>query len=224
MGRASDVVRWTKRGGGGRGAALRYLVVFAHPDPDSFSAALCAAAVSALREAGHHVDLIDLYAEDFDPRMTTDERRAYESPTPILSSQVDAYARLVRDAEGLVFVYPTWWWGLPAMLKGWLDRVLVPGVSFVLDPTTNKVKPGLGQLRHVVGITTYGSSRLSMRVFNDSGRRNIMRCVRVLAHPVRCRSTWLGMYALDRSTASQREAFVHDVATSLGSRSLGSRR
>lgn len=216
MGRASEVVWWAKRRRVGGGRALRYLVVFAHPDPDSFSGALCASAVTALRGAGHHVDLIDLYAEDFDPRMTTEERRAYESPTPILSSQIETYAQLVRQAEGLVFVYPTWWWGLPAILKGWLDRVLVPGVSFVLDPRTNKVKPGLGQLRHVVGISTYGSSRVAMRVFNDAGRRNIMRCVRVLAHPLRCRSTWLGMYALDRSTPAQREAFLTSVTRSLG--------
>lgn len=221
MGRVSGVVQSAKRltqrrGRAGGGAPLRYLVVHAHPDPDSFSAALCQTAVGALRDAGHHVDLIDLYADDFDPRMTPEERRAYESPTPILSAQVEGYAHLVRQAEGLVFVYPTWWWGLPAILKGWLDRVLVPGVSFVLDPQTNKVKPGLGQLHHVVGISTYGSSRGAMRVFNDAGRRSIMRCVRVLAHPLRCRAMWLGMYALDRSTATQRDAFLLRVATSLG--------
>ena len=197
------------------GRPRRYLVVFAHPDPQSFSAALCRNAVDGLREAGHHVDLIDLYAEGFDPRMSTAERRAYESATPILSAQIERYADLVRHAEGLVFVYPTWWWGLPAIMKGWLERVLVPGVSFVLDPKTNKVKPGLGSLRHVMGISTYGSSRTSMRLFNDGGRRNVLRCVRVLAPPIRCRTTWLGMYSLDRSTAAQREAFLAGVRSEM---------
>ena len=193
---------------------MRYLVVFAHPDAESFSAALCRNAVDGLREAGHHVDLIDLYAEDFEPRMATAERRAYESETPILSAQIERYAGLVRQAQGLVFVYPTWWWGLPAIMKGWLERVLVPGVSFVLDPRTNKVKRGLGQIRHVVGISTYGSSHTSMLLFNDAGRRNVLRCVRVLA-PVRCRTTWLGMYSLDRATAAQREAFLTGVRTEM---------
>lgn len=193
--------------------SLRYLVVFAHPDPDSFSAALCAAAVKGLRAAGHHVDLIDLYAEDFDPRLSHDERVAYESPTPMLSAQVVRYAELVREAQGLVFVYPTWWWGMPAILKGWLDRVLVPGVSFVLDPVTNKVKPGLGQLRHVAGISTYGSSRTAMRIFNDGGRRNVLRCVRALAPPMRCRSSWLGLYGLDRSSAAGRTTFLEKVGS-----------
>jgi NAD(P)H dehydrogenase (quinone) len=198
--------------------SLRYLVVFAHPDPESFSSALCAAAVEGLRSAGHHVDVIDLYAEDFDPRMSFDERVAYETPTPILSAQVVRYAELVRQAEGLVFVYPTWWWGLPAVLKGWLDRVMVPGVSFVLDPATNKVKPGLGHLREVIGISTYGSSRTAMRFFNDGGRRNILRCIRVLAPPMRCRSAWLGLYGVDRSTSASRAEFLSKVQTTMATR------
>lgn len=200
---------------GSLGRRMRYVVVFAHPDVESFSGALCRNAVDGLREAGHHVDLIDLYAEGFDPRMSTAERQAYESPNPILSAQIEHYADLVRQAQGLVFVYPTWWWGLPAIMKGWLERVLVPGVSFVLDPKTNKVKAGLGQIRHVVGISTYGSSRTSMRLFNDAGRRNVVRGVRVLAPPVRCRTTWLGMYSLDRATAAQREAFLSRVKTDM---------
>jgi NAD(P)H dehydrogenase (quinone) len=194
---------------------MRFVVVHAHPDPDSFSAALCRTAVASLESAGHHVDLIDLYADGFDPRLSAEERLAYETPMPIISAQVARYAALVREAEGLVFIYPTWWWGLPAILKGWLDRVLVPGVSFVLDPATNKVKPGLGRLRRIVGISTYGSSRTAMAVFNDSGRRNVMRCIRVLAPPVKCKAKWLGLYGLDRSTATGRAAFVERVRQEL---------
>ena len=194
----------------------RFLVVLAHPHPDSFSSALCRTAVDALTAAGHHVDVIDLYAEDFDPRLTAAERAASESPKPILCAHIERYADLVRRAEGLVFVYPTWWWGLPAILKGWLDRVLVPGVSFVLDPTTNKVQPGLTNMRTVVGITTYGSSKNSMRFFNDSGRRNIMRCIRILGPRFQCRGTWLGLYHLDQSTLAQRTEFLGRVQTTMG--------
>jgi hypothetical protein len=71
--------------------------------------------------------------------------------------------------RALVFVYPTWWSGLPAILKGWLERVLVPGVGFVLDERTNKVRPGLGQVRHLVGISTYGSPRSYVRSSTTTG-------------------------------------------------------
>ena len=190
---------------------MRYLVIHAHPDPESFSRAVRDATVASLTRSGHVVDVIDLYADGFDPRMTEAERLAYETQTPILDPAVADYARRLQSAEGLVFVYPTWWWGLPAILKGWLERVLVPGVGFVLDPTTNKVKPGLGHLRRVIGITTYGSSQLSTRIFNDAGRRVIMRCVRVLAPLLRCRTTWLALYRMDTASAADRDAFLRRV-------------
>lgn len=190
---------------------MRMLVVFAHPVPTSFNGAVRDTAVAALAAAGHTVDQIDLYADGFDPRMSTDERLAYETPQPILDPRIAAYVERVRAAEGLVFVYPTWWWGLPAILKGWLERVLVPGVGFVLDPATNKVRPGLGHVRHVVGISTYGSSRSAMRIFSDAGRRTILRSVRLLAPLRACRSSWLALYAMDRIGDDERRAFLSRV-------------
>ena len=192
---------------------LRVLVIHAHPDPSSFNRALADAAVSSLGAVGHDVTFVDLYAEQFEPRMSEAERRAYESTTPILDEQVQRYADLVKSHDALVFVYPTWWWGMPAMMKGFLERVLVPGVSFVLDPSSNKVVPGLSHIRLIVGISTYGSSRPAMLLFNDGGRRLVMRCVRVLAPRLGCRTTWLGMYSMDRSTPQQRAAFLEKIKT-----------
>ena len=189
--------------------------MFAHPVPTSFNGAVRDQAVTALVAAGHQVDQIDLYADGFDPRMSTEERLAYETPHPILDPRIDAYVRQVRAADGLVFIYPTGWWGLPAILKGWLERVLVPGVGFVLDPATNKVRPGLDQVRHVVGISTYGSTQTAMRIFHDAGRRTILRSVRLLAPLRRCRSTWLGLYGMDRASDADRNAFLTRVASAM---------
>ena len=191
-------------------------MVLAHPDPDSFCAAACAQAVSALARTGHEVTVIDLYAEQFNPSMTSAERLAYETDQPILDPQVQRYADLVKSSEGLVFVYPTWWFGLPAMLKGFLDRVLVPGVSFVLDPATNKVKPGLNHVRHIVGITTYGSTPTAMLLFNDAGRRIIVRGVRLLAPLMRCRRTWLGLHRMDNNSPADRSAFLLKIDRVMG--------
>lgn len=198
------------------GLTVRFLVVHGHPDPNSFNRALCDAVVEGLEAAGHEVNLIDLYADQFDARMSLAERAAYEGPSPILDPMVERYAGLVKSCEGLVFVYPTWWWGPPAILKGFLDRVLVPGVSFSLDPKTNKVVPGLAHVRRIVGVSTYGSSWASMRLFNDAGRRLVMRCVRALAPILRCRTTWLALYRLDHATPERREAFVAKVRQRMG--------
>jgi NAD(P)H dehydrogenase (quinone) len=196
---------------------MRVLVVHCHPEPTSFNRVLCDTAIASLTSAGHSVDLIDLYADGFEARLSAEERAVYETPDPILDPLVRKYADLVLSAEALVFVYPTWWWGMPAMLKGWLERVMVTGVSFTLNPETGKVKPNLNKIVRVVGITTYGSSRLAMFAFNDAGRRLVTRCVRLLANRVRCRSKWLGLYNMDGSTYEQRAAFVEQVRVEMAS-------
>jgi putative NADPH-quinone reductase len=185
-------------------------VVVAHPSPDSFCHALAGRAVSGLRAAGHDVEVLDLYAERFTVAMTPDERRAYHGDEPILDPVVARHAEIVTVAEALVFVYPTWWSGLPAILKGWLERVMVPGVGFRFDERTGKVRPGLGQMRYLVGISTYGSPRSYVRLVNDNGRRIVTRALR-MSCGFRVRTRWLAFYAIDTSTPARRDEFAARV-------------
>src|SRR5262245_10613166 len=100
-------------------AIMRFLVVYAHPVEDSFVAALHRCTVTALREAGHTVDDCDLYAEGFDPTLSTAERRAYHDVSKNRAFVPKEIDRLLA-CDGLVFVFPTWWYGMPAMLKGYI--------------------------------------------------------------------------------------------------------
>jgi NAD(P)H dehydrogenase (quinone) len=193
---------------------MRVLVVHAHPSPTSYSRAVCDTAETALRGAGHAVTVVHLDEEGFRPAMSAAERTAYHSATPIVDPEVRRHADLVRRSEALVFVYPTWWAGPPAILKGWLERVLVPGVAFHLDPLTNRVRADLRHVRRLVGISTYGSSRLYVWALSDPGRRTIMRALRVLCSR-RCRRTWLALYGMDTSTPERRAAFLAVVTTRL---------
>lgn len=188
---------------------MRALVVVAHPSTDSFCHALADRAVAGLRAAGHDVTVLDLYAEGFRVAMSADERAAYHGDEPILDPMVQLHADAVLGADALVFVYPTWWSGLPAILKGWLERVLVPGVGFRFDDK-GKVRPGLGQVRHLVGISTYGSPRSYVRLVNDNGRRTITRALR-LSCGFRVRSHWHGFYAIDTSSRAERAEFAARV-------------
>jgi putative NADPH-quinone reductase len=191
------------------GGERRALVVHAHPDPDSYSRALRDRAVAGLGRGGWHVDVVDLYASGFRPAMSLEERRAYHGPEPVLDPAVQEQVALVQRARALVFVYPTWWWGVPAVLKGWLERVLVPGVGFVFD-ARHHVRPGLTHVDRLVGISTYGARRAEMAFFNDAGRRTILRALR-LNTGRRCRTTWLALYGMDRTDAAAREAFAAKV-------------
>lgn len=189
---------------------MKALVVIGHPCADSFSHAIAERAVQGLESAGHEVDTIDLYAVGFMAALSLDERLAYETDTPILDPQIAEHAELVQGAQILVFVYPTWWSGLPAMLKGWLERVLVPGVGFILDAKTNKIKPGLPHVRRIVGISTYGSPWLAVKLVNDNGRRVLTRALR-MSCGLRARVTWLGLTRMDTATAADRTAFLARV-------------
>jgi putative NADPH-quinone reductase len=189
---------------------MRALVVYAHPSDESLSHALFLTATKALEGAGHEVVGLDLYAEDFVAAMSAEERAAYHSDQPVCSEQVARSAELVRWADTLVFVYPTWWMGAPAILKGWLERVLVPGVAFHLDPQTHRVVSDLKHVRRIVGITTYGSGWAYVKLVNDAGRRTLLRALRMLCGR-HCRSTWLALYGVDTSTAVQRTAFLAKV-------------
>jgi putative NADPH-quinone reductase len=189
---------------------MRVLALHAHPSRDSYSRVLFDAACAALRRSGHEVTEVDLYGEGFRAEMSAAERAAYHTDRPICSADVERHAALVRAADALVFVYPTWWMGLPAILKGWLDRVLVPGVAFHLDERTNRVRPGLGHIHRIVGITTYGSPRRYVWLMSDGGRRTLLRALRMLA-PRGRRTTWIALYGVDTSTADQRAEFVRRV-------------
>jgi putative NADPH-quinone reductase len=189
---------------------VRALVVYAHPSPHSLTHALYEAATAALAAAGHEVVGLDLYAEELEPAMTEAERRAYHSDRPIVDPTVARHAELVRWADALVFVYPTWWMGLPAILKGWLERVLVPGVAFHLDPVTNHVVSDLGAVRRIVGVTTYGSSWPAVRLVHDGGRRTLLRALRMLCGR-RCRTAWLALHSVDTATPGERARFIARV-------------
>ncbi|MEZ5342861.1 MAG: NAD(P)H-dependent oxidoreductase [Acidimicrobiales bacterium] len=189
---------------------MKCLVVFAHPDQDSFGAALRDSVCAGLEERNHDVTLIDLYADGFDPVMDADTHRRYlevasDHPDPLVARYID----LLREAEALVFVYPTWWAGLPAILKGWLDRVFLPGVAFRLG-RHNKVRPNLRQVRRLIVVTTTGSPRYQTFLLTNAGKRTIMRTVRLVCSR-RCRTTYLALDRLDSRTALERTDFLHEA-------------
>ena len=184
------------------------LVVCAHPDPDSFTHAITRAVERGLAKGAGRVTTLDLYALDFAAAMSTAEHRAYQAwlpadAPPVLDPMVAEHARLVSSAHTIVFVYPTWWSQPPAILKGWLERVLVPGVSFTFD-AKGKVQPGMQHVRRIVGISTYGSPWTYVKLLNDGGRRMITRALR-MSCGMRTPTTWLGLYSID--TAGQQPLF-----------------
>jgi len=183
---------------------MRVLIVHSHPDPDSYNASLCRTVAETLTRGGHELRVIDLYAEGFQPVLNREGWRAYEDAARNADGIEDHVAAL-RWAEGLIFVYPTWWYGLPAMLKGWLDRVWTPGVAFTL-PKDGPIAPSLTHIRKLGVVTTCGASWWLTQVVGAPGRNLMLRGCRFLMAP-RCKRLYLAHYRMDASTPQSREKF-----------------
>ena len=192
---------------------MNVYAVFCHPDPHSFTAAVLQRTVDELRATGHEVRVCDLHADEFEPAMSRDELAAHLDP-PEGKSAVATYCRDLQWCDALVFVYPTWWSGQPAMLTGWFDRVLLRGVAWELPSRGTRIRGRLRNIRRVIAITTHGSPRRINWLEGETGRRVISRSLRALCHPL-ARTTWLAMYDIDHSTTAQRAAFLERVASRL---------
>src|SRR5688572_14404321 len=131
---------------------MRVFVLFAHPVETSFQAALHRATIEALEQAGHHVDDCDLYAEGFNPVLSREERLNYHD-ADVCRKPVERYVERLLAADALVLNFPVWNFGYPAILKGFFDRVFLPGVSF--DLMDGRVVPRLTRIRKVAAVCTY---------------------------------------------------------------------
>jgi putative NADPH-quinone reductase len=189
---------------------MKVLVVLAHPNRDSFSHAIVDKMSATLADCGHSVSVIDLYAIGYSSAMTRAELAAYPTSEPAIDLVVREHARLIQECSTIVFVYPTWWSSMPAILKGWIDRTMLPGIAFSVDPQTLKLQPGLTNVRRLIGITTFGGPRLASLVVRDNGSKIVTRSLRAICHR-RCRTTWLRMFNVDSSTIAQREKFLRRV-------------
>ncbi len=193
----------------------RALVVYAHPDGASLCATLAQSAVRGLERGGATVVLLDLYADGFVPAMSEAERRVYETEQPILDPQVRQYADHVKWCDTLVVIYPTWNMGMPAILKGWFERVFVAGVAFPLPTPGVTILGGLNHITRFVGVSTYETPRNVVRLTTDHGRRLMTRCVRLMSTKPGRRTRWLGLYGLNKPNAAAITSFIGRVERDL---------
>lgn len=183
-------------------------MVYCHPDPESFASAARDHTVTGLKASGHEVRLIDLYGESFEPALTAEERRTHRDPG-VSDPTLQGYTDDLRWADSLVLVYPTWWSGQPAMLKGWFDRVWVAGVAWDVN-RRNRLSPRLRNIRRLAVVTTHGSPKLVNALQGEGGKRLAMRSIRSMCW-WRARTTWCAMYDIDHADEADRAAFLERV-------------
>jgi NAD(P)H dehydrogenase (quinone) len=194
---------------------MKLLVVYSHPDPHSYCAALRDAALQALRDAGHELQLIDLYAEGFNPVFSAEEKGSYLNDTAKNIAGVQKHVDALRAADGWVVIYPTWFYGAPAMLKGWLERVWLPGVTFRIAKAKERTIGGeLRNIKRFIGITTSGAPWWWLKCIGDPGRSLFMKGLKPL-YAKGCRMQWLQLYNMNHVSQAEREAFLEKVSLTL---------
>jgi NAD(P)H dehydrogenase (quinone) len=191
---------------------MRVLVVYAHPVETSYNAALHRQVVQSLRQAGHEVDDCDLYAEDFNPVLSRAERLGYHDVTAN-QAPVQGYVDRLLRADALVLCFPTWCFGLPAILKGWFDRVFLPGVAFDLSDPKN-VSPLLTNLKRIAAVVTYGRPRWVAWSMGDPPRKIVTRYLPMLSGG-KARVDYLAYYDMNVATPPRLERFKLRVGAAM---------
>jgi NAD(P)H dehydrogenase (quinone) len=187
---------------------MNILLLLAHPTPGSLNHAIAAECHSTLKAMGHDVHHHDLYAERFDPILSS-----HEIPkSAVVDATLERHCRELSEADGIVVVHPNWWGQPPAILKGWIDRVVRPGVAYRFDEgdSGEGVPVGLLHARTALVFNTGNTSlEREKTVFGDPLERLWRDCIFGLCGVSDVRRR---LYAIVvTSTPQERAAWLKDV-------------
>ncbi|WP_078409886.1 NAD(P)H-dependent oxidoreductase [Priestia abyssalis] len=210
---------------------MNVLIVYAHPEPTSFTAALKDTAVETLEALGHSVELSDLYADGFNPvagrhdfttiadpsRFHYQTEQLYASKNKGFSTELTREQERLLKANLMVFVFPIWWGGMPAIMKGWFERVLAYGIAYS-DGKRYEQGYFFGK-RGILCLTTGGSGKR----FSSEGTYGSIEDV--LYPTQRCMLEYIGLevmepfvaYATPRLDDDARKAYLQNWAVQLRS-------
>lgn len=185
---------------------MKCLVVVAHPIADSMCHSMARTVVQILTEAGHEVQVEDLYQTEFLPSLTVSERQTYYR-SAFDSSDVRSQAERLLAAEALVLVFPTWWFGFPAILKGWFDRVWAPGIAYDHATDLGPIKPRLHQLRQVLAVTSLGSPWWVDRLLLWQPVKRVLKTAIIGTCAPASRFEMLSLYTAERLSVQEVDVF-----------------
>ena len=194
---------------------MRVHVIHAHPVETSFNRALFDAVVGELTDNGHEVDALNLYDEQFDAVLSREERLNYHEVPGNLTPAIKPYVDRLRAAEAIIFVHPVWNYGYPAILKGYFDRIFLPGVAFVMEGggDRGKLEPNLKNIKKAAFVTTYGGNRFRTMIMGDPPRRIARRWGWAT---FRTLPKYLALYDMNNCTPEQLNGFIQTVRSEIG--------
>jgi NAD(P)H dehydrogenase (quinone) len=193
---------------------MKCLIVTTHPLDNSLCKQLGKYVENKLTEIGHKVTIEDLYAENFEPALTVIERKSYYGDN-YDSSDITGQVLRLQDAEALVLLFPTWWFGFPAILKGWFDRVWGPGIAYDHASDYGPIKPRLDNLRKVLVVTTLGSPWWVDRLILWQPVKRIMKLALLGACAKKSKLQFLTLYNSENLNEKRIATFKRRIKKSL---------
>ncbi|MFJ5538361.1 NAD(P)H-dependent oxidoreductase [Vreelandella titanicae] len=193
---------------------MNCLVVKAHPLSESLCSSLAQRTIKALEAAGHSVEVEDLYAHEFAASLTGSERRSYYAGS-YTAQQVAPQVERLLAAEAIVLVFPTWWFGFPAILKGWFDRVWAPGIAYDHADQYGPIKPRLTNLHHMLAVTSLGSPWWVDKFVLRQPVKRVLKTAIVGTCAPKCRLQMLSLYKSEQLSPTQVEQFGGRVERAL---------
>jgi putative NADPH-quinone reductase len=191
---------------------MRVSIILGHPTPGSFNHAIARAAIDALQALGHDVVFHDLYAEGFDPLFTSAEL----ARDAVLPPAIEAHCREIGDADGIIIIHPNYWSAPPAILRGWVDRVLRAGRAYNFVPDGQGGARPVGLLKAQVGLvftTANTPHEKEVALFGDPLETHWIKVVFGLCGVGRTRKWDFSPVIV--STLAQRELWLGEVSAAM---------
>lgn len=189
---------------------MNCLVVLAHPLENSLCKHLAEKTIDHLKRQGFQVTVKDLYAENFNPILSEEERESYYKEQ-FDDRQLESDITQLKQAESLVLIFPTWWFGFPAILKGWFDRVWAPGYAYEHASDYGPIKQCLNNLKEMKVITTLGSPWWVDTFILRKPVKTTLKSALLGACATNCKFKMLSLYKSEKLSEAKIDKFIRKI-------------
>jgi putative NADPH-quinone reductase len=193
---------------------MNILVVTAHPLKNSLCGLFSETVTGSLTNMGHAVHSENLYVNRFDPVLSMDERMTYYKESYDASKVSEEMERLV-NSDALVLIFPTWWFGFPAILKGWFDRVWAPTVAYDHADDFGPIKPRLNNLKKAFVVTTLGAPWWVDHIILRRPIKRTLRFALLGACARKCKLKFLSFYKCESVDSVRKSKQIRKIESEL---------
>ncbi|EEA94543.1 Putative NADPH-quinone reductase (modulator of drug activity B) [Pseudovibrio denitrificans] len=200
---------------------MRVLIVFNHPYEGSYCNAVLGSVMKGLLSNDHEVDLIHLDKDEFDPVMRSKDLKAFVSArtqpqqsAELLDPQVQNYKERLQRAEHIIFIFPIWWELMPALTKGFIDKVIFPGIAYDYNEHGTRMLCKLSGLRGVTMITTMNTPSIAYRLIFGNAIKKALLTGTFWKMGVKNRN-WINLTYVKFCKESKRKKWLSEIQRSM---------